>query len=257
MDPMKEVKDKKKRIDQLLVERHLAENHKMAMALIMAGKVIVNDQRVDKPAQLVHPESVIRIKGQKAYVSRGGDKLASAIRHFKLEESLDGKIVLDIGASTGGFTDCALKHGAQQVVALDVGDNQLDWSLRVNPKVVSLENTDIRAFKPSNHPAFDWILADISFNGFGRLAPYIVQAGSPFTRFLLLVKPQFELSSTKVPKGGVIFDQALRDEALQKAISSFEHLGLSHLGSVDSEVKGRSGNQEIFILMQLVPPGQS
>lgn len=250
MKKIKELKSKKVRIDQLLVGKSLARNLKEAIALIMAGKVVVNEQRIDKAAQLVDAQSQVRIKGKKAFVSRGGDKLASAIRFFKLEQSFAEKVVLDIGASTGGFTDCALKHGASQVVALDVGDNQLDWSLRVNPKVVSLENTDIRSFDRAKYPEFDWILADISFNGFGRLAPFIVDAGSSHTRFLLLVKPQFELSSKQVPKGGVIASEASREEALRKAISAFEQRGLSHLGSFDSEVKGKSGNQEIFILLQ-------
>ncbi|NRA44228.1 MAG: TlyA family RNA methyltransferase [Oligoflexales bacterium] len=250
---MKEIKSKKVRVDQLLVEKNLAEHLKEASALIMAGKVVVNDQRIDKTGQLVDAQCQIRIKGKKSYVSRGGDKLASAIRHFKLEKSFEGKTVLDIGASTGGFTDCALKHGAKQVTALDVGANQLDWSLRVNPQVNSLESTDIRSFDASTYPAFDWILADISFNGFARLAPHIVGAGSPQTLFLLLVKPQFELPSSQVPKGGVITQKELREEALSQAISAFEQLGLKLIGSVDSGIKGRSGNQEIFILLQEKP----
>ena len=257
MNKVKELKNKKVRIDQLLVSRKLAENQKQAAALIMAGKVVCNEQRVDKAAHLVDAQSQVRIKGQKAYVSRGGEKLASAIRFFKLEHSFTGKVVLDIGASTGGFTDCMLKHQAEQVVALDVGANQLDWSLRVNPKVVSLENTDIKSFDSSKFPNFDWILADISFNGFARLAPYITQAGSLNTRYLLLVKPQFELSSHQVPKGGVIVSQSARKEALDKALSAFQQRGLKHLGTFDSEIKGKSGNQETFILLQHMPQDPS
>lgn len=247
------MKCKKVRIDQLLVDRNLAEDLKKARALIMAAKVVVNEQRIDKVAQLVNVQSNVRIKGQKAYVSRGGEKLASAINYFELKQEFKDKTILDVGSSTGGFTDCALKHGAARVIALDVGANQLDWSLRAHSKVTSLENTDIREFDGSVHPDFDWVLADISFNKIGRLAPYIAQAGSLQTRFLLLVKPQFEIISSKVPKGGVIDSAHLRQEACDLAVLALEESGLKLLGSYNSQIKGRSGNQEIFILLEKQP----
>jgi 23S rRNA (cytidine1920-2'-O)/16S rRNA (cytidine1409-2'-O)-methyltransferase len=157
------------------------------------------------------------------------------------------KVVLDVGASKGGFTDCVLQLGARTVLALDVGFNQLDWRLRTDPRVVVLEQTDIREFDPGLHAPFDWILADISFNTLERLAPALVKLASIETKFLILVKPQFELPGKDVPSGGVIRSEELWNKAIQVVLNAFERLGVGHFKIAKSALKGRSGNQEFFV----------
>lgn len=231
------------------MEKGLAEDTQTASRLIMAGRVVVGDQRVDKPGQLVNRDLSLRVKddGSK-FVSRGGDKLASALADLGVEEEMRGASVLDVGASTGGFTDCCLKAGASSVIALDVGVSQLAWELRSDARVTSLERTDLRDFDPSMFPPVDIVVADVSFNSLARLAPFFRRAApQPGTKFILLVKPQFELSRDEVPPGGIVLDPVLRQKALNSVSEAMTAVGLKMQASVDSRVSGRRGNQEIFL----------
>ena len=244
---MTKPRDEKVRLDQLLVERGLADSLDAAKRLIMAGEVVVGDQRVDKPGTSVRRDEAVRLKDSGSrFVSRGGDKLQAALADLGLEASLRDAVVLDVGASTGGFTDCCLKLGARHVIALDVGTNQLVWELRQDKRVTVLEGTDIRAFDRAAHPPPDFVVADVSFNSLARLADAIV-AAAPGARFLLLVKPQFELRRDQIPEGGVVEDQALKDEAVEKVTAAFVKLGLKRQAAVESKLAGRAGNREIFL----------
>jgi 23S rRNA (cytidine1920-2'-O)/16S rRNA (cytidine1409-2'-O)-methyltransferase len=240
------------RIDDLLVEKGLAPSLAQARALIMAGNVIANDQRIDQASTMIFSDAAVRVKkaGGK-YVSRGGDKLAGALADLQLEKLIGDQVVLDVGAAAGGFTDCCLQLGARKVIALDVGTNQLVWTLRNDPRVVCLEKTDIREFKPEDYDAVDWIVADISFNSLARLLPALSAAATKATtHFLVLVKPQFELTRSEIPKGGVIEEERLQEKALMLVSKAFEKIGLKVMQSVVSKVKGRSGNIEIFLYAQ-------
>lgn len=239
-------KKQKATVAELLVKNGFCASLSEAKALVYAGLVIANDQRVEKPGQILPQDVSLRIK-KKDFVSRGGNKLASAIDQLGLSSSFKDKTVLDVGASSGGFTDCVLQLGAAKVVALDIGFNQLHWSLRTHPQVLSLEKTDIREFDASLHVPFDWILADISFNTLEKLAPALVKAASSHTQFLILVKPQFELPEKDIPSGGVVYDEQLWDKAIKNAVEAFERLGLKKFEVAKSALKGRSGNQEFFV----------
>lgn len=247
-------KNKKERLDLLVMERGLADSLESARSLIMAGKVIVADQKVDKPGKRIGQNIAIRLKANSRgeFVSRGGEKLIGAVEHFNLKPHIQGKVVLDVGASTGGFTDCCLKAGARLVISLDVGTAQLDWKLRQNPNVVCLEQTDIREFKPEEYPKIDLIVGDISFNSLSRLGPAFLRASpNPGTLLLLLIKPQFELQRNLIPSGGVVIDKQLVTLATEQVSLSFSTLGYENLGTFPSKVKGREGNQEIFLLCRL------
>ncbi len=246
----------KARLDDLAVAQGLAASRTEAQALIMAGKVVAGDQRADKPGQLFPADTIVRFKGTVGrYVSRGGDKLALALEDLGVAGVLPGAVVLDIGASTGGFTDCCLQHGARHVVALDVGSNQLAWSLRGDPRVTVLEQTDVRDFVPDQHPPIDVVVADVSFNGLARLA-VAIRAAAPRqgVHFLVLIKPQFELPREAVPSGGVVDDPALRAHAVELAAAAFADVGLPAGRVVPSQVHGRSGNQELFYYVQASAP---
>ena len=239
----------KERLDLLLVEKGIVEDLHTANRLIMAGRVVVGDQRVDKPGQRVSREAPIRLKddGSK-FVSRGGDKLFSALKDLGLQDIMQDAHVLDVGASTGGFTDCCLQSGAKRVIALDVGVGQLAWELRSDARVTSLERTDLREFDPGLYPPIDVVVADVSFNSLARLAPAFRRAAPvPGTPFILLVKPQFELGREDVPQGGIVLDQGLRQKALDIVREAMTAVGLDVIASVDSRVSGRRGNQEIFL----------
>jgi 23S rRNA (cytidine1920-2'-O)/16S rRNA (cytidine1409-2'-O)-methyltransferase len=240
-------KGEKARLDAQLVARGLAGDLSEARALIMAGSVVVGDQRVDKPGAMISVDQPLRLKEQGRFVSRGGDKLAAALADLGLEDRLKGAVVLDIGASTGGFTQCCLALGAAQVLALDVGTSQLAWELRQDPRVTVLEQTDIRAFAPGDHPRVTFVVADISFNSLARLATAIHAAAPTAHDFVLLVKPQFELDRDEVPAGGIVDDAKLRQRAVDRVVAAFAGIGLAPLRSVASQVAGRGGNQEIFL----------
>lgn len=238
---------KSSRLDEKLVQMGLADSIQTAHALIMSGSVIVDDQRVDKAGTPVSQSARVRLKEKGLYVSRGGDKLLAAIQQLDIADQFKGKTILDVGASTGGFTDCLLQHGAKIVIALDVGTAQLDWKLRTHPQVISVEQTDIKNFKGDSYPGIDWVVVDVSFTSLSKLIPHIHKA-APVARLLLLVKPQFELPKEKIPSGGVVIDEADRNIALKLVIKSLETSGYMIKKTIDAAVTGRQGNREIFIL---------
>lgn len=239
---------KKRRVDELLVARGLAEGLERARALVMAGQVVAGDQRVDKASQLVAPDVPLRVKGQSRFVSRGGDKLLGAVEDLELAAAFKGAVVLDVGASTGGFTQCCLELGAKHVLALDVGSNQLAWELRNDSRVTSLEQTDLRDFDPAVHAAVQIVVGDVSFNSWERLAPFVRKAAPrDDVLVLVLVKPQFELPRELVDEGGVVEDDVLRTKAVEQVKKAFAAAGLHPLRTVDARVSGRSGNREIFL----------
>jgi 23S rRNA (cytidine1920-2'-O)/16S rRNA (cytidine1409-2'-O)-methyltransferase len=196
---------------------------------------------------MISDRAQIRIKGQSRFVSRGGEKLFSAITDLGLEQEFNGKVVLDIGASTGGFTDCLLQMGASKSIALDVGTAQLDWRLRQDPRVSSIEKTDIKDFNPVGFPEIDWVVADVSFTSLAKLIPSIRKA-APKARLLLLIKPQFELPRDRIPDGGVVTDDEDRHQAVETVKSALLKDGYNVVGTLDAKVVGRQGNREIFIL---------
>lgn len=259
------IKQSNKRLDQRLIELGLAKDKKEAQALTMAGKVVVNDQRVDEAGRKVSAQDVVRIKQKKSqkklekhgftevFVSRAGHKLSGTLRHFQLHEQVRGARVLDVGASTGGFTDCMLQLGARGVVSLDVGKNQLAWSLREDPRVTALERTDIRKLPDEFVGGFDWVVADISFHSLAALIPAIVRAcgESPnCVQLLLLVKPQFELARSSVPTGGVVQSSEAQHSAVQAVEAALVEAGLKIRGRAASPLPGSEGNQEIFVWAQ-------
>lgn len=231
---------------RLMVEQKLCKTLEEASALIYAGYVIADDQRVEKPGQKLPELAVLRLKKQKSFASRGAYKLKKAIEDLNLQASFQNKVVLDVGASKGGFTDYVLELGANHVIAIDVGTNQLDWRLRTDKRVTSLEKMDIRAFDSQLYPACDWVLADISFNSLERLAPAIKKA-APNACFLLLVKPQFELSENEIPDGGIVESEAMWNKAKLNVAEAFTNLGAKNIQFVQSGLKGKKGNQEFFI----------
>ena len=246
---------KKMKIIDLLVEIGQASSAEEARALIMAGKVIVGERRVDKAGDLVSRDQPVRVKSSGRFVSRAGDKLLSAIDHFGLAQDFTNKICLDVGSSTGGFTDCMLQHNADQVFTVDVGTNQLDWKIRNNPKVHSTEKTDVRDYHlPEDHQTvrIDWIVADVSFISLTTIIESFERLSSQGTRLLLMVKPQFELPKSLVPEGGVIKDGELIQQALDRVKSAALEKKFNYLGHVNSTKLGRSGNQEVFLYLERV-----
>jgi len=237
------------RLDEKLVVLGFAKDIALARAYIMEGKVIVNDQLADKPSILVSSDDSVRIRGLKDYVSRAGNKLAGAVLDFGLEADFENCLVLDVGSSTGGFTDCVLRLGATKVVAVDVGTNQLDWKLRTDDRVISLEKTDIRVFDPAPYGKFDWVLADVSFIDLKSILPVIFdRVVTPIeTRLVLLVKPQFELAGGDVEDGGVVHDKKMQLKAVESVESYLRSIGVSQTKIAPSRTLGRSGNQEYFI----------
>jgi 23S rRNA (cytidine1920-2'-O)/16S rRNA (cytidine1409-2'-O)-methyltransferase len=241
----------KHRLDQILVDTGAAPSVKAAQGLIMAGEVLVNEQRVDKPGAMVSAEDNVRLKKAAAFVSRGGDKLAAALKYFDLETFVKDKVVMDIGASTGGFTDCVLQLGAAKVYAVDVGTNQLDWRLRNEPKVKSYEQTDIRDVNWSLFEDVQFIVMDISFNSVAKIFSSLPQKLlEREVKILVLIKPQFELPRADVPHGGVVESVVLIDKAYDSVVARLKELGHFKLSRFDSAVKGRKGNQEVFLLVE-------
>ncbi len=247
MNRMKD-RPRKERLDLLLVELGLAPTRARAQALVLAGQVVVDDQRVDKPGTRVPADAEVRLKGEPMpYVSRGGLKLEAALRHFQLD--VRGAVCADIGASTGGFTDCLLQAGAARVYALDVGRGQLHARLRSDPRVVLREGVNARHLAPSELPEpVSVLVVDVSFISLRQVLPATVQALRPGGVTVALVKPQFEVGRGQVGKGGVVRDDAVRAEALARVRTCMEQLGLVPLGSVDSPVHGPAGNREILLV---------
>lgn len=242
----------RQRLDKLLVARHLVTSRQQAQALIMAGEVLVEEQRVDKAGALVAPEAAIRLRRkQPAYVSRGGEKLAAALDAFAVPVAQ--RVVLDVGASTGGFTDCLLQRGAARIYAVDVGYNQLAWQLRQDERVVNLERQHIVNLDPALlTPAPDLAVVDVSFISLGRvLEPLTACLMSPAAG-ILLIKPQFEVGRQRLGKGGVVRDPQLRQEAVDQVQAQARSLGWQPQGVIPSPILGPKGNQE-FLLYMLLP----
>ena len=237
------------RLDELMVKRGLADSVTIAQAMVMAGEVVVDEQRMDKPGTSITDNSVIRLKDEGRFVSRGGDKLDAAIDDLGLASLFKDKVILDVGASTGGFTDCVLARGARQVIALDVGTAQLAWKLRQDPRVQSVEKTDVKNFSPENPQLFDWVVADLSFTSLSKLIPEI-QRSAPRAAVLLLVKPQFERPRDMIPKGGVVTNNDDRMNALKMVKDALLEAGYQIIGVTEARITGRQGNREIFICGQ-------
>jgi 23S rRNA (cytidine1920-2'-O)/16S rRNA (cytidine1409-2'-O)-methyltransferase len=235
----------KKRLDILVFEKGLAETRTKAQALIMAGNVLVGGEPATK-AGVAYDEAIdISLKNVNPYVSRGGLKLENALKDLSID--VEGLTCLDIGASTGGFTDCLLQHGAVKVYAVDVGTSQLHEKLKNDPRVISLENVNFRYFDNTQiKEEIDFIVIDVSFISLDKILPEAVKISG---KILAMVKPQFELTPAEVKKG-VVKDGALRQKAIDKIKVFAESLGLKTSGEAESKVKGPKGNIEHFILLE-------
>lgn len=236
------------RIDELLVTRGLAPHKDKARVLVMAGQVLAGEQRVKNPSETFPVDVALRLTGQERFVSRGGDKLLGALEDLNLVDNVRGRRALDVGASTGGFTDCLLQLGAVTVLAVDSGTNQIAWSLRSDGRVRVFENTDIKTFEATELAQVDWIVADVSFQSLARVMETLVpRLATTGVTYVLLVKPQFELPRDRIPAGGVVTDPAARAEAVDMVREALGRLGLRTVSVVPSRVAGRSGNQEFFL----------
>ncbi len=240
----------KVRIDRLLVDKGLTPSRERARALIMSGAVLVDDVAVTKAGTPVDPDAVVRVKGNDCpYVSRGGLKLAGALDDLNINVS--GLTVLDVGASTGGFTDVCLQRGAARVFAVDVGTNQLDYSLRRDPRVLSMEKTNARHLTPDMLPgAADLAVIDVSFISIVKLLPAVVTCLAAAGSVVAMVKPQFEVGRDKVGKGGVVRDPAVREEAVDQVVAAAAEMGLALAGKRDARIQGPKGNQETFVYLK-------
>jgi 23S rRNA (cytidine1920-2'-O)/16S rRNA (cytidine1409-2'-O)-methyltransferase len=244
----------KKRLDMLVVDMGLAPSRQRAQALIMAGKILVNKIPLDKPGIKISTDSQVTLKGGvMPYVSRGGLKLEGALR--ALDYSPEGMICMDVGASTGGFTDCLLQHGATKVYAVDVGYGQLAWTLRQDPRVVPIERTNIRHIAPARIPErIDLVTIDVSFISLRLVIPPVMDLLSTGGDILALIKPQFEVGKGNVGKGGVVRAPEARLEAVDGLKAFFRQMGLQCGPVVPSPIRGPKGNQEFIIqLTRSVP----
>jgi 23S rRNA (cytidine1920-2'-O)/16S rRNA (cytidine1409-2'-O)-methyltransferase len=236
----------KKRLDSLLVEKRLVKSRQRAQAVILAGKVLVDGQPMDKAGHLVTRHQKIELKGSDIpYVSRGGLKLEKAIQTFGLD--VNGFQCLDVGASTGGFTDCLLQHGAQRIYAVDVGYGQLAWSLRQNPRVIVMERTNIRHMPPDTIPPVNLVTIDTSFISLKIVVPAALPFLKPQGHLLALVKPQFEVGKGQVGKRGVVRDPVRHRMVLDKLTGIFRKLGLICDPPIPSPILGPRGNREFFM----------
>jgi 23S rRNA (cytidine1920-2'-O)/16S rRNA (cytidine1409-2'-O)-methyltransferase len=238
---------KRERLDKLLIERGLVTSREEGRGRILAGDVLVNDQPFTKAGTLVDEQAAIRIKSKVVpYASRGGSKLEAALQSFGID--LTGKTVLDVGASTGGFTDCLLAHGARQVFAVDVGYGQLDWRLRNDPRVVVLEKTNIRYLELKSLPRpADLATIDVSFISLKLVIPQVKTLLLPDHQIIALIKPQFEVGKGKVGKGGVVRSHEEHERVIEEIRSAAMKLGYGVRGVIESPLLGPAGNKEFFI----------
>jgi 23S rRNA (cytidine1920-2'-O)/16S rRNA (cytidine1409-2'-O)-methyltransferase len=237
----------KLRLDRLLVERGLVESRERGQAIIIAGQVLVNGQKAEKSGSLVLADADIRILGEHMpYVSRGGLKLEKALAEFKVD--MREKACLDVGASTGGFTDCLLQHGAKKVYAVDVGYGQMAWKIRQDPRVVVIERTNIREMDAALIPEkIDIAVIDVSFISLEKVLPPVLGFLKPGAGIIALIKPQFEVGQGQVGKGGIVRDEAARTAAVEKVRTGFKNTGLDVRGIIPSPITGRDGNVEYLI----------
>ena len=240
----------KKRLDLLVYEQGAAESREKAKALIMAGLVYVDNQKADKPGDMYPEEAPIEVRGKGlAYVSRGGLKLEKAMSAFGL--GLEGALCMDVGASTGGFTDCMLQNGARKVYAVDVGYGQLAWGLRNDPRVVNLERTNARYLTREQVPEpIDFMSVDVSFISLSLILPAARPLLAEEGQMVCLIKPQFEAGRGKVGKKGVVRDKAIHQEVIEKVVGFSLENGFSVKGLTFSPVKGPEGNIEYLIYLQ-------
>ena len=241
---------KKERLDTLLVQRGFFESRSRAQAAIMAGQVLVNEQKIDKTGTQVAPDAAIRLLGgDLKYVSRGGLKLEKAVSCFNLD--LTGKIAADIGASTGGFTDCALQNGAARVYAIDVGYGQLAWKLRSDERVVNMERTNVRYLKPEDiEDTPDFASVDVSFISLTKILLPARAILSEEGEMVCLIKPQFEAGRDKIGKKGVVSDKAVHEEVIRKIIDYVYMIGFDVLSLDYSPIKGPEGNIEYLVYIR-------
>ena len=237
----------KRRLDTLLAERGLYESRSRAAAAVMAGDVRLGQRSARKPGELVADDADVTVAAAPPFVSRGGVKLANALEAFGIDPG--GRRALDAGASTGGFTDCLLKRGAAEVIALDVAYGELHWSLRQDPRVTVVERRNARALEPGELPfAPDLIVADLSFISLTKVLPAVLACAAPGFDCLALVKPQFEVGRERVGRGGVVRSPADRRAALLKvALHAREAAGVEVLGFASSGLPGPAGNRESFV----------
>jgi 23S rRNA (cytidine1920-2'-O)/16S rRNA (cytidine1409-2'-O)-methyltransferase len=239
---------KRERADKRVVDAGLADSRTRAQALIMAGQVVIGDHVVDKPGALVPVDAEVRLKGEPMpYVSRGGLKLEKALDHFAID--VRGKRCLDVGASTGGFTDCLLQRGAAEVCAVDVGHNQLAWKLRDDPRVISREGVNARNLDPSSLPFRpELAVCDVSFISLTLVLPRLVEAvGDGVRPIVALVKPQFEVGKGEVGRGGVVREPEKRAAAVEKCAEAARALGCTVVGVIESPITGPAGNVEYLM----------
>lgn len=241
---------KKSRIDHLLVERQLAPSRERAQSYILAGKVWIAGKEVRKASETYPSDVKIELKGEDhPYVSRGGVKLEGALKSFNLE--VQDKVVLDVGASTGGFTDCLLQQGARKVYAIDVGYGQLDWKLRQDPRVIVREKTHVKDLKVDDfQDPIHLAVVDVSFISLLKVIPHLLKILIKPFYILALIKPQFEAGKNEVPKGGVIQDNLQREQIVQKVIEGIRSLNVEIINVYPSSLKGTDGNQEYFALLK-------
>jgi 23S rRNA (cytidine1920-2'-O)/16S rRNA (cytidine1409-2'-O)-methyltransferase len=260
----------KTRLDKFLVDRGLTPSRERAQALILAGKVLVNEQKIEKAGASVDSESVVRLLGEDLrYVSRGGLKLEKALEHWRID--LQGKVCLDVGASTGGFSDCMLQHGAAKVIAVDTGYGQMDFGLRNDPRVRLLEKTNARYLEPSHiGETIDFIAMDVSFISATLVLPAVIRAVSSSSRstdpesiskpnlateVVVLVKPQFEAGRELVGKGGIVRDELAQRGAVARVETVLVELGCTHAEWIESPILGGEGNREFLMHAEFLPPG--
>jgi 23S rRNA (cytidine1920-2'-O)/16S rRNA (cytidine1409-2'-O)-methyltransferase len=254
------------RLDKLLVDRGLTPSRERAHAMILAGKVLVNEQKIDKAGAAVDSAAALRLLGEDLrYVSRGGLKLEKALEYWRID--LQGKVCMDVGASTGGFTDCMLQHGAARVLAIDTGYGQMDFALRNDPRLALLEKTNARyltrdALAPYTKEEIAFIAMDVSFISATLVLPAVIRAAFPDSHadshpdsrsqrgsreVVVLVKPQFEAGRKLVGKGGIVRDEAVQQSAVTKVESSLAELGAINLESIESPILGGEGNREFLL----------
>ncbi len=244
----------KQRLDTLLVERNLCDSRQQAQRLIRAGEVKVNQQVMDKPGTEIDTAAEIEVKQRSPYVSRGGEKLAKALVEFPIQVA--GRICLDGGISTGGFTDCLLQSGAQKVYGVDVGYGQVAWTLRQDPRVILRERTNLRHLQPADlydngEPDADLGVADVSFISLTKVLPALWQLLKAPRELILLVKPQFEVGRSRVGKNGVVRDPKDQAEAIAQVLQAAQELGWSYQGLTWSPLQGPAGNIEYLLWLSM------
>ena len=252
----------KTRLDKLLVERGLAPSRERAQALILAGKVLVNEQKIEKSGASIDSGSALRLLGEDLrYVSRGGLKLEKALEHWRID--LQGKVCLDVGASTGGFSDCMLQHGAAKVIAVDTGYGQMDFGLRSDPRIRLLERTNARYLEPADvGENIDFMAMDVSFISATLVLPAVVRAMSSYTsptpnltrQIVVLVKPQFEVGRELVGKGGIVRDESAQRAAIARVEAALTELGCARAEWIESPILGGEGNREFLLHAEFLPP---